>query len=144
MNLSLKRLVVKSQNAVGFEQRVHLQWAAAGTWCSLTGTALAKRNWFEEVELQKAQSCMSEFIRFFFFKLFFKVMLSRDKWPVSFAKLFPLLKTVLDSASGLRCYLLKRKWTKVTKMHQSEISGLLLRAFSDFCQASLPGTRSSY
>lgn len=51
---------------------------------------------------------------------------------MSFAKLFSLLRTVSDWASGLRCYLLQRKWANVTKMNQSEMSRLLLGASSDF------------
>lgn len=63
---------------------------------------------------------------------------------ISRARLLSLLKVVGDSASGLRCYLLKRKWAKETKMHQPGMSKLLLWAASGFCQASLTKTRSSY
>lgn len=81
--------------------------------------------------------------RGFWFNDFLKSCWVQAK-SLSLAKLFSLLKTVLASASGLRCYLLKRKWAQVIKMHQSEMSRLVLGASSGFCQASLARTRSSY
>lgn len=105
--------------------------------CSPTRIALAKRNWCEKVA--KGMILSVQVYRGFWFNDFWVQANS-----LSLAKLFGVLKTVLASASGLRCYLLKRKWAQAIKMHQSEMSRLLLGANSGFCQASLARTRSSY